>query len=302
MVLLNSFSKRRLIGLSVSLLALTPAPASFARVAANEVTFQDARGEDPSGPDITKVVVGSRVDGMLTFRINIPTHARLGEDMRIRVWVDSDYDRATGLTADELAGFDYFLRSDRDGTKLYRCGGSSCTNAVPQRTLAFSYRGGATFAISAYELATKRFRFRIDTTTGIAFDPATRAYDFTKAKLDFAPGQSQFWSYNVRLRPSRLLIKSFSTRPAQPLAGGRLSVRLAAIRNDTGTLLSSGRVACDARIGDKRLRPSSQKFVGKQATCVFTLPASARGQTLRGSITIAFQGRQVRKSFSRRIG
>lgn len=299
---LNSSKRTGLLSLFVALLALTLAPASLAGVNANQVTFADARGEDPSGPDIANVVVANRADGLITFRINVPSHPSLGEDMRIRVWVDSDYNRATGLTADELTGFDYFLRRDRDGTKLFRCAASNCRNDVPQRTLAFSYRAGATFAISVHELATKRFRFRVDTTAGIGFDPATRTYDFTKAKLDFAPGQSQFWSYNVRLGPSKLLVKRFSTTPARPQAGERLSVRLAATRNDTGTLLSSGQVTCAARIGAKSLRPSSQRFVRKQATCVFTVPASASGLTLRGSITIAFEGRQVRKSFSRRIG
>lgn len=298
----NCSTRAGLLSLVAALVALALAPASLGGVIANQVTFQDARGEDPSGPDITNVVVANRADGLITFRINTPSHPSLGEDMRIRVWVDSDYDRATGLTADELTGFDYFLRRDRDGTKLFRCGASSCRNDVPQRTLAFSYRAGATFAISAYELATKRFRFRVDTTAGIGFDPATRMYDFTKAKLDFAPGQSQFWSYNVRLGPSKLLVKRFSTTPARPQAGERLSVRLAATRNDTGTLLSSGQVRCAARIGDRPVTPSSQRFVGKQATCVFTIPANAGGRMLRGSITIAFEGRQVKRSFSRRIG
>jgi hypothetical protein len=293
-------ASRRLLFSLVVLVAV--APASVARGAANVATFEDARGEDPSGPDITRVVVSDRADGLITFRINIPSHPTLGDDMRIRVWVDSDSNRATGLTADELVGFDYFLRRDRDGAKLFRCGASSCSNDVPQRTLGFSYRGGATFAISAFELATKSFRFRVDTTAGIGFDPATRTYDFTKAKLDFAPGQSQFWTYNVGLGPSRLLAKRLSVTPARPTGGRPLRVALTATRSDTGAPVTSGRVACSATIGGKPAKLRSRGFARGRATCTFLIPENAEGWTIRGSITIASGRQRVTKAFFRRIG
>lgn len=292
--------KTRLLCLTVLALGVTIAPASFARVAVNNAAFQDAAGENPDGVDITSVLVSNNDEGLLTFRINIPTRAAFTEDMRVRVWFDSDYNRETGLT--DVAGRDYFILWDRDGVRLFRCGGSSCRSGQPQRTLSSSYRGGATLSINAAELETKRFRFTVEAAAGIAYDPATRRFDTAKATWDFAPERAQFWSYNVRLGPSRLLAKSFSTTPARPKAGKTLSVRLAAARNDTGALISSGRVTCAARIGAKPLKPSSQRFVGSRATCVFAIPPNARGRTLRGSIAIALQGRQVRKSFSRRIG
>jgi hypothetical protein len=291
----------RLLCLTVLALGVTVA-ASFAGVAANNAAFQDAIGENPDGVDITSVLVSNDDEGLLTFRIDIPTRPAFTEDMRLRVWFDSDYNRDTGLTAPDLAGRDYYILWDRDGVRLFRCGGSSCRSGQPQRTLGSSYRGGATLTINAAELETTRFRFRVDATAGIGYDPATRRFDFEKATWDFAPERAQLWSYNVRLGPSRLLAKSFSTTPARPKAGKRLSVGLTATRNDTGKLLSSGRVTCGARIGAKPLKPSSQRFLGSRATCAFAIPPSAKGQTLRGSIAIAFEGRTVRKSFSRRIG
>jgi hypothetical protein len=287
--------------LTVLGLGVAVAPASFARVAANNAAFQDATGENPDGVDVTSVLVSNDDEGLLTFRIDIPTRPAFTEDMRLRVWFDSDYNRDTGLTAPDLAGRDYYILWDRDGVRLFRCGGSSCRSGQPQRTLGSSYRGGATLTINAAELETTRFRFRVDATAGIGYDPATRRFDFEKATWDFAPERAQLWSYNVRLGPSRLLAKSFSTTPARPNAGTRLSVRLAATRHDTGTLLTSGRVTCVARIGAKPLKPSSRSFVGSRATCVFAIPPKAKGQTLRGSITIAFEGRKVSKTFSRKI-
>ncbi len=293
--------KTRLLCLTVLGLGVAVAPASFARVAANNAAFQDATGENPDGVDVTSVLVSNDDEGLLTFRIDIPTRPAFTEDMRLRVWFDSDYNRDTGLTAPDLAGRDYYILWDRDGVRLFRCGGSSCRSGQPQRTLGSSYRGGATLTINAAELETTRFRFRVDATAGIGYDPATRRFDFEKATWDFAPERAQLWSYNVRLGPSRLLAKSFSTTPARPNAGTRLSVRLAATRHDTGTLLTSGRVTCVARIGAKPLKPSSRSFVGSRATCVFAIPPKAKGQTLRGSITIAFEGRKVSKTFSRKI-
>jgi hypothetical protein len=293
----------RLLLVTALALGVTVAPASFARVAANTSTFQDATGENPDGIDVTSVRVSNNDEGLLTFRINIPTRPAFTEDMRLRVWFDSDYNRQTGLTSTDVAGRDSFILWDRDGVRLFRCGGSSCRSGQPQRTLGSSYRGGATLTINAAELETTRFRFMVEAAAGIGYDPGTRTFDPRKATWDFAPERAQFWSYNVRLGPSRLLVKSFSTTPTRPQAGKRLSVRVTATRNDTGALLSSGRVTCAARIGAKPLKPSSQRFVGSRATCVFaSIPPSAKGQKLRGSIAIAFEGTQVRRSFSRRIG
>jgi hypothetical protein len=281
---------------------VTLAPASFARVAANTSSFQDATGENPDGVDITSVRVTNNDEGLLTFRINMPTRAAFSDDMRLRVWFDSDYDLETGLTPADVAGRDSFILWDRGGVRLFRCSGSSCRSGQPQTTLSFSYRGGATLSINAAELETTRFRFTVEAAAGIAYDPATRRFDTANATWDFAPERARFWSYNVRLGPSRLLVKSFSTTPARPKAGKRVSVQLAATRNDTRKLVSNGRVTCAARAGAKPLKPSSERFVGSRATCVFAIPPNAKGQTLRGSIAIVFGSRTVRKTFSSLIG
>jgi hypothetical protein len=298
-VLLSQLTKTRLVCLAGAVLgsALVAAPAQ----AANKAAFQDAIGENPNGVDITSVLVSNDIAGLLTFRVNIPSRPTFAEDMRLRVWFDSDSNRETGLTQPDVAGRDYFILWDRDGVRLFRCGGSSCTNATPQRTLGSSYRGGATLSISASEINAKRFKFGVEATAGLRYDPATRRFDVSNATLDYAPERDRFWSYAVRLAPSRLLVKSLSTTPARPQAGERLSVRLAVARADTGALLSSGRVTCAARIGARPLKPSSQGFSGGRATCVFAVPPGAEGRTLRGLVTVAFAGRRVTKSFSRRI-
>jgi hypothetical protein len=296
-----SKSKTWLLALAVVVAVFTAVPASLARVDANNAAFQDATGENQDGVDITSILVSNDVAGLLTFRINIPGRPAFTEDMRLWVWFDSDSNRATGLTQTDVAGPDYYILWDRDGVRLFRCGASSCTNATPQRTLGSSYRGGATLTINAVEIRAKRLRFAVQATAGIRYDPVTRRSDLSNATVDYAPERNRFWSYNVRLGPSQLLVKTLSTTPARPQAGKQLSVRLAVTRDDTGDLVSSGRVTCAGRIGARPLRPSSQGFAGGRATCVFAIPPNARGRTLRGFVTVAFSGKSVTKSFSRRI-
>jgi hypothetical protein len=297
--LLSQLTKTRLACLAGVTLgaALGAAPAQ----GANNASFQDAVGENRDGVDVTSVLVSNDIAGLLTFRINIPGRPAFSEDMRLRVWFDSDSNGDTGLTQGDFAGRDYFILWDREGVRLFRCNASSCTNATAQRTLGSSYRGGATLTINAGEIRARRFKFAVEATAGIRYDPTTRRSDLSNATLDFAPERGQFWSYNVRLGPSRLLVKSLSTTPARPQAGKRLQVRLAVTRADTGGLLSSGRVTCAARIGLRPLKPSSQGFSSGRATCIFAIPPGAEGRTLRGLVNVAFAGRRVTKSFSRRI-
>jgi hypothetical protein len=297
--LLSPLTKTGLLCLAVAGLAafLLPAPPASA---ASSASFQDAVGENPNGIDITSVLVSHDAAGLLTFRINIPSRPAFTEDMRLRVWFDSDSNRETGLTGD-VAGRDHFILWDRDGVRLFRCGSSSCTNAIPQRTLGSSYRGGATLTVGASEIAARRFKFAVEATAGLRYDPATRRFDVSNATLDYAPERDRFWSYNVSLGPSRLLVKSLSTTPARPRAGERLIIRLRVTRADTGALVSRGRVTCAARIGARALEPISQGFSGGRATCVYAVPRRAKGQTLRGLVNVAVAGRRLTKTFARRI-
>jgi hypothetical protein len=297
-------TKTRFFSLTVVAVGLVFVPASFAggdSSGATTAAFQDAVGENPNGVDITSVLVSNDIAGLLTFRINIPGRPAFTEDMRLRIWFDSDSNRETGLTQDDVAGRDYFILWDRDGVRLFRCGGSTCTNGTPQRTLGSSYRGGATLTVNANEIKARRMKFAVEATAGLRYDAATRRFDVSNATFDYAPERTRFWSYTVKLGPSRLLVKSLSTTPARAQAGKRLSLRLAVARADTGALLSSGQVTCAARIGSKPVRPMSQRFFGGWATCVFAIPPSASGQTLRGLVNVSFAGRRVTKSFARRI-
>ena len=310
------------------------APGSLAGTAVGQAptqsaasaTFQDAVGEDPAGPDITSVVVSNDDRGELTFRVAIPSHPALTEDMRIFVWFDYDDDPTTGLAE----GLDHRLVVDVGtvgfgAAGLAFCGypGPSC--GVTQGWLAFgalvslrfSYeKGVAIFSFDPAKLARQepfrlgpleRFRFWIAAESGVRFDPVTRRWDFTDWRRDVAPtdplpergfpARDQFWVYESR----PLLVKDFSASPATPRAGRLFALRLAAIRTDTGAALTSGGISCSSTIAGKLLRPRSRGFVGERAVCVFAIPADAKGRTFRSTISVQSGGTKLTRSVSGKV-
>lgn len=310
-------------------LAGWPTQATGHRVSANSATFEDAVGEDPAGPDITTVSVSNDDAGELTFRVALPSHPILTEDLRIRIWLDYDDDPATGL--DGLRnGLDHFLlvnpgslgvgeaglfvcqpNYDQSGQRV----GSMCSGgreSAMRASLRFSYDKGAVFSFDSEKLkrtepftigSLKRFRFLVEVWSGIRYDPATRTWDFTNAHWDFAPTEKQFpsrdeyWVYESR----PLLVKSFSATPATPRAGGSFALRLAAIRTDTGAALTSGTVSCSFKLAGQTLRPRSARFVGRRAVCVFAIPTSARGRRFRTAISVQSGGTRLTRSLSGRV-
>ncbi len=280
--------------------------SSSQQVSAKQTVFRDAVAESPAGPDVRLVTVSSDAD-LLTFRIDVPTHRVLTEDMRLRVWLDADDDRKTGLAVEGLEGFDHHLVVDRwelgyGAVGLFRCSGSVCSGGRdPESSLRFAYADGATFAIEARELGLRRLErvsFSVVVTTGIRFDPVARSYDVTNARLDTAPEPGTVWTYDARV----LRVTSFSAAPAKVRAGTLQIMRLGAIRTDTGKVLTKGRVSCSARIDGKVVPVRAQRFVGPRAVCAFAVPANTSGKRFRSTIGIVFGGAEVSRSLSGRIG
>jgi hypothetical protein len=251
--------------------------------AAKRVRFSDARREDPPAPDIAAVIV-SNTDAArpsastIAFRIEIPNRRILTEDMSIAVGVDADDDPRTGAPEQaEFPGADYLFVWDRalgDRAHLLRCARACRTASAP--SFRFSYAHGATFSVTAGDLDdTRGFRFSV------------RA--FSGSFGDFAPADGRSWGY-------RLLVR----KPAAPRGSRTLTVRFTVTLAD-GTVLTRGRVSCTATVGGKRVAPRSARFVGRRATCVFVLPLSSVGKTIRGTITVVSGGTRVTKSFRRTI-
>jgi hypothetical protein len=291
---------RRTLVLGLLALACAAVPAG----ASNTQTYEDSTGENPAAPDITTIVVSNDDAGMLTFQVNIPNRPQLTRDMLVDMLVDTDANPATG-DPDSL-GADYALELFLGEVALFKWDGTGFTRRVgdpPATSLIYQYTNGVTFKISAAELGnTKKLGFAVIALSGVIVDEATGNVDFSTAVGDAAPAASAgLYSYEVKVAPAKLVLKNLATTPAQPKAGKAYTVRMSATRSDTGATITGGTVTCTAKAGSKTLKAASAKFVGGQAVCVFRIPASAKGQTLRGTITITFEGRKLTRPFSGKI-
>jgi hypothetical protein len=258
--------------------------ASDAQRVVKSVRYGDAAREDLDAPDIRTVTVSNTeasaaASTVIRFRIEIANRPSLSADTRIGVWIDADDDPATGLdAAGAIPGADYLLTWDRrmrPDASFLRCGEFGCTRATA-RTFDFSYSRGPTFTVRAADLGdTRGFRFITRASSGAA--------------VDDAPGEGSAWRYRLRIR-----------RPTPPQGSRSLTVRFTVTRSD-GSVLTSGRVSCTATIGTRRFEPRSARFVGGRATCLFVLPLSTVGKTIRGTITVVAGARRFTKTFERTV-
>ena len=286
--------------------------------AAESTTFSDAVGENLAAPDIGTVVVSNDDSGLLTFRIEIPSHPLLTEDLRIRVWLDTDADQETGLR-----GADRYLVVDRweyglGEAALFACDGSTCSGGktLPTRSgqpLRFAYRDGATFTVVAADLGIRgpqRIVFWIEVWSGIAFDPVTQRYDLTNARPDFAPdgaarrlGNPAAEGEDAWVHDSgTIYASSFTAQPTKPRGGRPFSLQLAAISTDTGAPVTSGTVSCSMRIAGQPLRPTSKSFAGGSAACTFSIPAGTKGRSFTSTIVLRSQGETLPRTVSGEVG
>jgi hypothetical protein len=280
------------------------AGAVSATPAANTATFEDSTSERAGAPDITKVVVSNNDAGVISFAINVTGHGALTEDMIVEIVVDTDNNPATGDQNLDNLGGDYAIELFGGTANLYRWDGTTYSRRgadPPQSSLIFS---GLTVRINAAELGnTTRFNFNTFVATGVIVDRNTGDVDFSKAVADFAPDLGHgMWNYTVRIGALRLGVKSFSLNPRRPQAGRTLTANMVATRSDTGATLAGGQVSCTATVAGKRLAARVHRFSGTRARCAWQVPTSARGQKIRGTITVVFEGRRVSRSFSATVG
>ncbi len=265
----------------------------------NSVTFQDSTAERPDSPDITSVVVSNTNTGEVSFKINGP--ARLTDDMLVDIELDTDANPATG---DPDTGSEYAIELFGGTANLFKWDGTNFSRTQtdpPQTTLVFS---GLTIKLNTSELGNPtRLSFGVVLITGIRIDPSSGDLDFANAHADLAPDPGHgLWSYEVKTTPLRLLAKKLALAPSRPRAGRPLTANLTVARNDTGAILKGGAVTCVATVGGARIAARVHKFVGNLARCTWQVPASARGKSVHGTISVVFEGKRISRSFTATVG
>ncbi len=302
------------VALAVALPVMSgAAPASTAsptRVVSNSQTFQDSVGERAGAPDITTIVVSNDNTGLLTFQINLTIPPELVTPTTftiVDIEIDSDNNPATGSTDPLDQGADYAIELAQNQVDLFKWDGKNFSRSAagpPESTLIFANTAtGPSIKISTTELGNaKKLRFNASAVAGVTMD-ATGNLDFSKATADFAPDLGHgLYSYDVKTAKLKLLAQQFRTAPSRPRAGGLFTAQMVAVRNDTGAALQGGTVKCSAKVGGTSLAPRTHRIANKVAKCAWAVPSSAKGQTLRGTITVVFEGLKVTRSFALPVG
>jgi hypothetical protein len=295
--------RSRKTGLAVALIMLAVAPAmalgSSTRNAANSTSYPDSVGEDAQGPDITGTTVSNDDTGLITFVLAISNRPALTPDMLFLMFIDSDQNSATGDP--QSFGADYLVQLASGEVDLFKWSGSDYVfTAAP--SLIYSYdTAGATIKINATELGKpKALNFAEIAVSGITND-AQGNPDFTNIHRDSSPdpGHGTF-TYQVQIKVSLSLV-AFTTSPKPVKAGKPFSVGLAANESDTGSAVQQGTVTCVAKIAGKRVQLRSSRIVNGIAVCVWTVPKTAKGKRIQGSLSLLVQGAQISRSFSQKI-
>ena len=293
--------KRRTIALGLVLAALVVTPAialgSSAQLASNSQTFADSTGEDAAAPDITSTAVSNDDSGLITFQVNVGNRPSLTADMLFLIFVDT----VQGSGDPQSFGADYAIQLEPAGIAVFHWNGS---DYVYQQTpsLSFTYgAGGPTIKVNASSLGNARsVNFFLFAASGITTD-ANGDPSFDNIHVDVAPDRGRgTYGYQVLMTVS-LKPAGFTTSPNPARAGQPFSVGLAVTQSDTSAFVQQADIVCTATIAGVRLAVKTRRLVNGVAACVWRLPGTARGKTIRGTIVVSTQGAQLTRSFSARI-
>ncbi|MBD0338643.1 MAG: hypothetical protein ICV67_05060 [Thermoleophilia bacterium] len=243
--------------------------------------IEDPAGDSGSAPDLTLLNVGNDVvAGPIVIWIDTANRDRLGGDDMVSVFLDADQNPATGLAP---FGIDYVVG-----------GGSAATARV------FRWDGAALVREPAPSLRFEQFAREIRISIQPADLGGTRAFDFFVAATngvdtDFAPDGGPA-VYTLRSGPVVLSVEAFRVTPRVARAGRRVTAVLLPGREDTFEVLWEGTVRCTAKVGKTSL-PTRKGWSDAGAFCSLAVPKTAKGKRVTVTLSVAFGGRTVSRTW-----
>jgi hypothetical protein len=216
------------------------------------------------------------------------------------MFLDTDQKPTTGDP--QSLGADYAIELDPGAIGLFQWNGSGYVAAASQSSLTFAYDAtGATIRVNASDLnKTKGFNFAALAISGITTDSSGNP-DFTNAHSDSAPDDGHgFYNYKV-IQKLSVSVVAFTTTPKPAKAGKNFTAGLAATESDTAGPVTKGTVTCAASVGTTQLAPLAKTVKSGIAACLWHLPKTAKGKTVRGTVTLTVQGVTVKRSFAARV-
>jgi hypothetical protein len=251
------------------------------------LTIPDATGDHEAAPDITEVDVSDTKAGTIRFAIATPSHPTLRPSTWIEISFDLDRRRSTGD-----GGVDAYVGIE--GRRAYAGRWSPDEEdfvGVPGSGVRAQSAGGVvTFDVP------RRFLEEV-----AAFDfylVSGDSVDDDDSALDLAPNGDAWWKYTLANKPPLHLIAGTPRGiPARPAAGRRFTVTVPVLRSDTVRGITSGSVACKARVAGQDVSAPG-RVGGGVARCTLDMPAGASGTTLRGAMTVRSGGKSVVARFT----
>ena len=220
--------------------------------------------------------------------------------MLFLIFLDTDGNPSTGDPQGD--GADYAIQLVSGAVDLFQWSNNDYVPAPSQSSLVYSYTaGGPMIKVSAADLGkAKALSFSVFAASGITVDSSGNP-DFSNSAADFAPDAGHgTYSYKV-LTKLTLSVVVFTTTPKPARAGKLFAAGLAVTESDTGGPVKSGTVTCAATVGGKQLAAAAHAVANGIALCAWRLPKTAKGKTIRGTVTLVVQGVKAAKSFSVKV-
>lgn len=266
--------------------------------AAGSASFADKAADAGVAPDVTAVTVSNDDRGLVTFRVTIANRSALGPDDVVAIPLATDDPGRFGARQD---GANFILLLDgTSGVQLLRWNGGDMVALEP---LPASVTGS--FADEVMTLTVRQIDLApgfpdLSLPTKLAFYVLGIAFSGSEILgQDEAPDTSaEVWSYTLVL-PRRIILTYFHA-PKTIHAGAAVVTHLGAAWSDTGRFVTPTKIGCRAKLGGRGLRGPAPRFT-RYAVCSWRVPKSARGKTVRGSITLTTGRMSVSRSFTTRV-
>jgi hypothetical protein len=253
--------------------------------------FTDDGDDEDAAPDITGTRVGDTKGGWISFAVTTPNYAKLTDDSVIFLAIDSDNRSAV---SDIDSAIEIRITYGRGEVLLERWdprNGGWVEDREPELVRARNSGNVITVELRRSALGrTQRFGFAL---TAVAFDGSSGAV----RALDQAPDSGGFYRYALANRAFTLVATRISPTPSTPRAGEEFAVQLPVRRSDTNRGITSGRVACRAKLRGKALTGMGSVVRGA-GRCSFAIPKAAAGARLQGRITVRVADASVAAGFA----
>ena len=288
---------------------------ALAVTAGAQQSYTDPGGDAGVGTDITGITVNNDQAGLIT--IQVASANPIVGNHAIAVFIDADKNPATGDDGTEA----WMFGGPLVGAAFFSCNSGGCSPTNPPGFSARAASSNATeFQFNRSAIGDSAgFNFDV---ISISIDPpnlnfwdiaGTYTYDLAfpqcgNGKDDDGDGKvdaddlgcSSPTDENEADDPVNVRLGQAKAKPASPKAGSMATISARATRVETGQAPESGRVTCTAAYPGKKLRGAGS-FVSGNAICKVKLPATAKGKTVRGTMTLKYKTATATSPFSFRV-